>query len=81
MLALMQAPTPPKDRAKKSGPSRLPTLDDVSSPDFARKLTEGFHQAVATAVDRQHAAGIEVYHLVDDVVEIVPPPRAARKTR
>jgi len=55
----------------------LPSLDDVSSPDFARKLTEGFRQAVATAVDRQHAAGIEVYHLVDDVVEIVPPPRAA----
>jgi len=77
MSAFMEAPTTPKDRPEKPGTSRLPSLDDVSSPDFARKLTEGFRKGVSSAVDRQHTAGIEVYQTVDGCVEIVPPPKAA----
>ncbi|WP_074769605.1 hypothetical protein [Magnetospirillum fulvum] len=77
----METPTNSKDRSEKPASSRLPSLEDVSSPDFARKLTEGFRQAVSHAVDRQHAAGIEVYHLGDEGVDVVPPPKAARKTR
>lgn len=73
----MDPSTTLKDRPKKPATSRVPLLDDVSSPDFARKLTEGFRKDVSSAVNRQHAAGIEVYQLVDGCVEIVPPPKAA----
>lgn len=81
MLAYMDRTSTPKHQAANPGPSRLPSLDDVSSPNFARELTDGFRKAVSTAVERQHAAGIEVHQVVDGCVEIVPPPKAACKTR
>jgi len=75
-----RSPTP-KDRINKPASSRLPSIADVSSSDFARHLTDGFRKAVSVAVERQHAAGIEVYQVADERLELVPPPKAACKTR
>jgi len=63
---LMKSPRTP------TRPEAAPSIEEVASADFARRLTTGFAAAVTQTIQRQTAAGIAPSTLVGDRVTTYP---------